>query len=267
MTVKGKNFNHLNPLSVLEGEGMFEGRLIEFDSLGSTNSWALENILLLKNGDVIIAHRQTAGRGRFDREWISHKEDSLTMSVVLFNKTASFTLQRFIAVITATAVAQALHKLGLKPKLKWPNDVMVKGKKVCGILAERHDYSDAVVIGIGINVNQSNDAIESLNLSKPATSLRAALGHKLKTEDVYKSVLYAVETSLLDTAPAGDETPHIRYWRKHDFIQLGQRISVTTATKEIIGIYAGINKDFELLIHADDGSPLTFSSGEVSMKM
>ena len=149
--------------------------LKKFDTIGSTNTEALDAARAgAAEGHCVIARQQTAGRGRRGRTWVSEKDAGLYLSIVLRPKLEP----RFLPLITlmsGIAVHETLTSLGMQPDLKWVNDVHIDGRKICGILAETADtpIGTAVVLGIGINVNQAGfpAAIESI-----ATSLRLASG-------------------------------------------------------------------------------------------
>src|SRR5512141_3093109 len=127
-----------------------------FDTIGSTNdealAWAAADTPDLS---VVIADEQTAGRGRLDRKWYTPKSTALAFSIVL-RPTANERphLTRLVG-LAALAVAESLRKLGLDARIKWPNDILIQNRKVCGILIESvwsGEDVDCVVIGVGINV-------------------------------------------------------------------------------------------------------------------
>src|SRR3954463_15424461 len=149
--------------------------ILRFDSIDSTNTEALKQAHLgADEGLCVIAKQQTAGRGRQGRVWISPKDSGLYISVVL----RPLIEAKYVSLITLTAavaVFDALAEMGLEPDIKWPNDILINEKKICGILAEtiNTDKGFAVVVGIGINVSSANFPPE---LVDTATSLEAELG-------------------------------------------------------------------------------------------
>lgn len=146
-----------------------------YEQLSSTNETAWELIEAdprLKDGTVIIADSQTRGRGRMGREWHSAPGQGLWLSVVLKANIPPDKVA-FITAMASLAVANMLHQfIQLPAEIKWPNDVIIRGRKVCGILVEaRSNAPDVYVLGIGLNVNQSrSDFPEALR--ETATSLR-----------------------------------------------------------------------------------------------
>lgn len=142
-------------------------RVLVFDELESTNTFAA-TLASPEDGLAIIARNQTSGRGRFGRVWQSRPGSSLLLSVVLHPPAEL----RRASVLTATAAVAlgdaVLHLTGRQARVKWPNDLLVRGKKVCGILIEQ---GRAVVIGVGLNLNQTADEFLGLELPE-AISLR-----------------------------------------------------------------------------------------------
>ena len=165
--------------------------IYRFDKLDSTNSH------LLKLGDegfpegtVVIADEQTMGRGRFGRRWETEPLSSLLFSLLLRPKFLQPDEIFILTFAASVAVAEAIEdSVDIKPELKWPNDVLVEGKKVCGILLESSFGSRGlshVVLGIGLNVNQAKFSPE---IACKATSLFLSTGKKHDREEVFLSIL------------------------------------------------------------------------------
>lgn len=126
--------------------------IYKFDELPSTNDYAKEHIHEWKDFDIIWALKQTKGRGRFERSWLS--DDDMTFSIV------SKKPYLMHGIISPLAIVQALQHYHIQAKIKWPNDIIVKGKKVCGILVEKLYEGEAIatIIGIGINLQKKQHA-------------------------------------------------------------------------------------------------------------
>lgn len=137
---------------------------LSFDTLPSTNTWIKENARTLTALTCVRALEQTAGRGRFDRTWISPKGENLTISLFLPGTSRAPYLPN-LGQLLALATAETLLKLGLQPELKWPNDLLLNGKKVGGILSEV--VPEGAILGLGLNVHQTDFHA----ISQPATSL------------------------------------------------------------------------------------------------
>ena len=125
-----------------------------FETLSSTNDKAKELALFEDEGTVIITEEQTKGKGRFGRSWRSSKGKDILFSIILKPDFNPIQMQR-IVLLAAAAVNMALKDIGIDSLIKWPNDIIINGKKVCGILMEMSISGDSVsygVLGIGINV-------------------------------------------------------------------------------------------------------------------
>jgi BirA family biotin operon repressor/biotin-[acetyl-CoA-carboxylase] ligase len=161
-------------------------RVLVFDELPSTNSYAA---MLAhdpeQHGVAVLAEQQTAGRGQHGRTWQCPAGSGVLLSILLFPPRSL----RSVALLTAWAsvsVCEVIRKTtGLQAKIKWPNDVLLRGKKVCGILIEQ---GQGTVAGIGLNVNQSQESFDAAELPF-AGSLAAATGHDFSTSEVARRLL------------------------------------------------------------------------------
>ncbi len=160
-------------------------RVLFFDQLDSTNSTAAELAPSAEDGLVVIADFQTAGRGQYGRVWQSRPGGSLLMSVALRPPTA-LCRPVILTAFAAVAIGEAILALtGTQARIKWPNDLLIRGKKVCGILIEN---TTATVIGIGLNLNQTAEEFADAGLPD-ATSLRRVLGGGIDTSNAAKVVI------------------------------------------------------------------------------
>ena len=168
----------------------FIGRSVTYrQSVGSTMELAGQEAKSeAAEGFVAIAEEQSAGRGRLGRHWVSPPGQNLYVTLLV---RPTLPQLRYLAVIAPLAVCHAIEETtGLLPRIKWPNDVLLEGKKVCGILLESKLTDDAVqhaLIGIGINVNLDVAANEEIR--DVATSLRAELGREVEREAVLSATL------------------------------------------------------------------------------
>ena len=165
--------------------------IIRFDSLDSTNRYTVDNADTLADKDIVAAEIQTAGKGRFDRVWVSDIPNNISMSIVLKPKGDPQTLP--VANLTqfaAVCICRLLKRYGQTPMIKWPNDVKVGGKKISGILT-RTVFSGmslkAIAVGIGINVNQTQSLLDSL--TQPATSFNILCGQHIDRDKLMTELL------------------------------------------------------------------------------
>ncbi|GGG17648.1 bifunctional ligase/repressor BirA [Lysinibacillus alkalisoli] len=207
-----------------------------------------------KHGTVVISEEQTAGKGRLMRPWESTRQKGIWLTVILRPDVPPHRAPQF-TLVTAVAVVQALQELLVqaKPQIKWPNDVLINGKKCTGILTEMQAESDviqALLIGIGINVSQS-EADFPKELQSIATSLKLEEGIDIDRSKLIATLLHKLEiyTALYVT----DGFDQIRKLWEANSCTIGQRLEVTTARETFIGEAIGITNDGVLRVQKDDG--------------
>lgn len=236
-------------------ESEFMGRHIHYEeSVDSTQKIAHR----LANDDapegtVIIAEEQLTGRGRMNRKWHSPKYTGIWMSVILRPNLPPPKAPQ-LTLITAVAVVQAIEEfIGLQPQIKWPNDILINGKKVTGILTELQADADriiSIIIGIGINVNQQLEDYPE-ELRDIATSLSIESGNKLQRADLVKKLLYKLEHLYLLYLEKGFH-PIKLLWESYA-ISIGKNITARTITGSIHGKALGITDDGVLMIEDETG--------------
>jgi len=243
----------------------FVGRHLELhQEIDSTNARA---VVLARagapDGALVLAEHQTAGRGRLGRRWFAPKGTCLLLSLVLRPRLQPRQAQRVTMICSLAAVEAIAGASGLAAQLKWPNDILIQGRKLGGLLAElgvtagRLDY---VVAGMGLNVNLDPSALPPL--ASPATSLSIALGHPVSRLDLLAELLQAVETRC-DRLSAG-WSPH-EEWQRH-LATLGQQVRVGTSSGVIEGVAEGVDEDGALLVRASDGSIQRVLVGDVTLR-
>ena len=236
-------------------------RVIYFPRYGSTMEAARQEAKQASaEGTVVIAEAQTAGKGRAKRAWLSPK-GSISLSVVLYPDISRLP---YLIMLASVAVAQSIEAVaGLETKLKWPNDVLVKGKKVCGILIENELKGDRVawaVIGIGINVNiRMRDFPE---IADTATSLYDELGKELSRVGIIRSLLVELERLYLSL---GNGEDIYQEWRDR-LITLGKRVQVISGEDVLQGVAEDVSKDGTLLLRHNDGQLSHIVAGDVTLR-
>lgn len=233
--------------------------LIYFPALDSTNSHAAELARTgAAAGTLVTTDDQTAGRGRIGRAWKSLPGHQLALSLVL---RPAFP-PHFLVMASALAVAAAIETVsGLTPAIKWPNDVLVDGRKVCGILIETSP--GVAILGIGLNVNGSlaGDA----DLAARATTLAEAAGRDLSREDLAIALIRRLDdlyTLLASGGMAARERVRAE-WRAR-LVTLGRHVSIRQNGAEIAGVAEDVDADGALLLRRDDGTLQTITWGDVS---
>jgi BirA family biotin operon repressor/biotin-[acetyl-CoA-carboxylase] ligase len=250
-------------------------RIQNFEEVPSTNTLAKE--LLAKgsarHGDVLVARHQTAGRGRLgNRNWLDNAGESLLMTVVLEHwALAGAELAQYVC---ALAVLDALRELGaahgtqLDIRLKWPNDILLDGRKVCGVLSEavwHSNYLKGVVLGIGVNVAQTNLPAELVT----ATSLRIG-GLTVSVEDVRDAVLRSLDDELIELESLPEHLARMSIianlrqelaWLSHS-----GPITLRNADADHEGVrYEGITELAFLILSGKNGEVFTTNSGSIEL--
>lgn len=216
------------------------------------------------HGTVVVALQQKSGRGRQKRKWVSPK-GGIWLSVILKPNipTAKITLLPFVA---ALAACDAIRATGLDARLKWPNDVMISGKKVAGILldisaeAEQVNYA---VIGIGINANVDSRAISARLNGVKITSISDELGRSVSRLDLAKALLESLEHYYLELGQCGP-VAILQKWKKNSDM-LGHKVTVTQNNRTVIGVAADVNDDGSLLLRTSEGD-VNIVSGDISVR-
>lgn len=243
------------------------GREIYFyEETGSTNTDAKRlGEEGASHGTVVVADKQNAGRGRRGRIWESPAGKDIYFTILLRpgfepSKSAGLTL------VMALSVAQAIEmECGLEAGIKWPNDVVVNGKKVCGILTEmtlETDYIQHVVIGVGINVNLE---VMSEEIEKTATSLWLESGRKTARAGLLQEVLRAFEENYEKYAADLNLQSMLLDYNAH-LVNRDKQVRVLDPKGEWEGIARGINASGELLVETAAGERVEIYAGEVSVR-
>jgi len=253
----------LSPAAITDGLATrFIGQEVScYPSLPSTNDVARRRARRgAKEGTVIVAEEQTAGRGRIKRRWLSPR-GSIALSIILY---PPLEYLPSLIMVASLAVAGSIEQVtGLKARIKWPNDVLVNDKKICGILVEsdvRGNKVDYAVIGIGINVNLKLS--EFPEIAPFATSLSQEVGRAISRREIVRSLLAQAEKLYLDLA-AGDSV--FKQWRDR-LVTLGKKVQVSSGEAVHKGIAESVVPDGSLLLRQPDGSLLRIVAGDVTLR-
>lgn len=232
--------------------------------VGSTNDlaldWAREGA---SDWSLVVADAQTTGRGRFNRRWVTRPGVSLAMSLVVRpSAQEAENVTRFTA-LAALGLVQALAKMGLQAEIKWPNDVLLQGKKVAGVLVEaewQSDVMDAMVVGMGVNVHP--DAVpDAGELRFPATSVEDAVGREVDRWALLADILRAMQ----DARSSLNGDAFLEAWNAHlafrgEWVQF--RVPAGVVQRFMV---LEILPDGQLSLQGEDGQQIAFASGEIVM--
>ncbi|MFC0299451.1 biotin--[acetyl-CoA-carboxylase] ligase [Virgibacillus soli] len=215
-----------------------------------------------KHGTIVVADEQTAGKGRMNRAWHSSKGKGIWLSLILRpailpHKAPQLTL------LTATVLAHVISELGLQPYIKWPNDIIINNKKAAGILTEmkaEQDQIQYVVIGIGINVNQTITDLP-VEIQNIATSLKIELQESLIISELIQKLLSQFEKKYEQFIQFGFQTIK-EIWEGYGF-KIGEMITIKTMHEKWTGQFCGIAEDGALLVTNKLGEKTKLYSAEI----
>lgn len=235
-------------------------QLLIFDELNSTNDYLLEYAQTHTENAVCLAERQTAGRGRFERRWISPPGANLYFSLLWhFPKTLSFLgLNLVVGCAIVEAISSVLSMEGLQ--LKWPNDVLWQAKKLAGVLIEIVN-GKTTVIGIGINIHMPAAAAE--DIQKPWSDLRMATGQVISRSVLTSALLNHLVTHLQRFATEGAGYL-VDDWYRYDILR-GLSVRVQLPDEVVCGIAQGVNAQGQLILRDERGIDRAIFSGEASL--
>jgi BirA family biotin operon repressor/biotin-[acetyl-CoA-carboxylase] ligase len=216
-------------------------------------------------GTVFWADTQTAGKGRRGRSWYSHEADNLYFTILL-RPSVTPDKASMLTLVMAYAVAKAVREFtGLNAQIKWPNDIVVEGKKICGILCEmkldgtRLDYC---VAGVGINVGKQEFAED---IRDKATSLEEQCGRKTDREGLLQAILGYFEKGYEEFLRSEDLS-FLREEYNEWLVNLNRQVRVLEPQGEYEGVAKGITSTGELLVEVAEGQVEKVYAGEVSVR-
>ncbi len=256
---------NLNTLNIVN-------RVYFYRTVCSTNDIAKE-LALKEDGEgmLVIAETQSSGRGRLGRQWASD-EKGIWMSLVLKPEAEPCKVQT-LTLAASVAVCAAVERLtGMAPGIKWPNDIVVNGRKLCGILTEMKAEGERtvfVVVGIGINYSQKENNFPAA-IRERAISLVCALdeggyGFRYPSKaDVIRATMEELEP-LYQMAVCNRAREMVEEWKRYS-VTLGKSIRVINGSREYTGMAEDINDAGQLVVRTDDGSIRLVSAGEVSIR-
>jgi BirA family biotin operon repressor/biotin-[acetyl-CoA-carboxylase] ligase len=238
--------------------------ILRFDSIDSTNLEAMRQARAgAPEGLCVVAREQTRGRGRLERSWESPKDAGLYFSVVL-RPQLELTIWPLITLMGALAVSDALMRAcNLSVDIKWPNDVCVNERKLCGILAETVDTESGLAAILGIGLNLRDESLPA-DVRSIAISVAAATGVSPDSERVLAELIkaFAERYELLQSAGGAEHT--IREWCANSSFAVDRRVRVTLAAETFDGTTRGLESDGALRVETDRGKIKIVRAGDVT---
>ncbi len=236
--------------------------ILRFDTLESTNNEARDQAKVgASEGLCIVARQQTAGRGRNGRNWISEKDAGLFFSLVLRPKFDT----KFLSLITLAAgiaAYDALWSLGIEPDLKWVNDVIIGGKKICGILAETVDTPSglAVILGVGINLRSANFPPE---IAEIATSIEAETLERADATSLLEKFASHFAEIYSELSDPNGAAKILELWTERSTYENGRLVQVRLEHETFEGITEGLEPNGALRVRMDNGELRIITAGDV----
>ena len=239
--------------------------VVYYDEIDSTNNRAKEaGDNGAAHGTLFVADMQVAGKGRRGRVWKSPSGSSIYMTILLYPDIPPVKAPQ-LTLLMAIAVAEGIQEVtGLETKIKWPNDIVVNGRKICGILTEMSaqiDYINYIVVGVGINV--SNESFPE-EVAATATSLYLLTGVRISRAKLAAKIMAEFEKYYAIYLETQDLSGVMNEYNCH-LVNRGRSVRVLDPRKEYTGVAQGINQNGELLVQTEDGTAHV-SSGEVSVR-
>lgn len=271
-SVTGKGYRLISCPDILTEEAIRNGltgslvtRIYTMESVDSTNNEAKRRAQEgAPHGSVFVAEEQTGGKGRLGRVWKSPPKTGLWFTLLLRPNAAPEQVTN-LTLFAGLAVARAIRALtSLPAQIKWPNDVVIDGKKVCGILTEmaaEMESVEYVIPGIGVNVNTESFPED---IAWKATSLYLSTGKKWSRATVLQAILREMEELLHRQEEKGTGAVLAEY--RENCVTLGKPVSTQRGNIRLSGIAEDITDTGELIVRQSNGSQLIINSGEVSVQ-
>lgn len=237
----------------------FFDEVIKYHSINSTNAEAKKLILSkqVQGNFLLIADRQSSGVGRSENKWYS-PEGGLYCTVGFFNLPLKSSLTIYIAIKIVKALIDIYPQLKDEIKIKWPNDIYLADKKICGILTSAFPAQQYIITGIGLNTNIDNFPPE---LSNKATSLYLRLNNPVDHDFLLSTTFDFLAQDLPDFL-INELSNHLAFYREHSFLH-GRRIKLNTEFEVFAGLVKGITTKGALLMELDNGLIQPFYSCSV----
>jgi len=249
----------------MELETKFIGKYLKrFDEISSTNTEMKKNIINIPNGGVYTAEYQSLGRGRLGRKWEANRGSSLMFSIVL---KPSCKCEKFptITPLVALCMVKVLEKMNFNASIKWPNDILINKKKCCGILCEAiFDKSNAIIIGIGLNVNSKKDEFDD-SFKNHVTSLSLEKKDNYKREEILFDFLNTFEPMYEKWEQSGSLEYFINDIQRNLY-HLNRNVKLLSNDTSEDASILGLNIDGSLKVKYKNGKVVNIKSGEISLR-
>lgn len=246
--------------------GFLGKKIYYYDTIDSSNKEAKKIAHLEDEGTLVIAEEQMDGKGRLGRNWISPRGKGIWMSIILKPEIEPYKLGS-ITLLGAAALYNGLKKMGINSTIKWPNDILIDGKKIAGILTEMSAELNRVnylVMGMGINVNLDSDDIPE-ELKEKATSIKIDQKKEIDRKKLLANILNEFEKLYISFRKGGNTLEAIDICRKNS-ATIGKEVRIIRANKEKRGRALDIDSKGELVVEFENGDIENIFAGEVLVR-
>ena len=236
--------------------------LIYLEEIDSTNKYAKENIDKIPDGTIVFTDNQTAGRGRLNRKWMFTGRDNIYASMILKPSDTMVEVYSNLTQLLCLTLCQTFEEYGVSPKIKWPNDIQINGKKISGILAEAVTADrklKGIILGFGINLNTSKEVL--VKIDQPATSLNIEIGKNIDKKEFLEKL--TSKFCLLYNKFIEDGFLLIReeYKKRANFLK--KEVTVRLPDKDICGIAEDITENGALKLLDKDNNEQILLIGDI----
>jgi BirA family transcriptional regulator, biotin operon repressor / biotin---[acetyl-CoA-carboxylase] ligase len=244
---------------------IFGKKIFTYESIDSTNTCAKTLASTgIEEGTVVVAEYQTAGRGRLGRTWQAEPGNNLLFSIIIRPK-LEINKIGLLPFFAAVGVAQALEIItGKRFECKWPNDILLNGKKCCGILMEssfQNNMLEYAIIGIGINVNQR---IFGEDIKDRATSLNRECGKEFDRRDVFRQIITSLEL-LYSEVRIGNFDKTLKEWKSRTTM-FGKQVTLNQAGEHLRGRAIDLSDDGGLILETSNGQRVCYAGDVIFTK-
>lgn len=236
--------------------------VLRYDAVDSTNTEAANHAKLgADEGLCVIAEKQTAGRGRQGRNWVSDPNSGLYFSILLRPK-LEVKYFPLITLMTGVAVYDALKEYGLKPDIKWVNDILIGDDKISGILAETVETKTgiAVVVGVGINLTSSSFPAE---IAETATSIEIETGNMIDADELAETLTRFLVYFYQILCGKNGNTEIVSHWKQRSSYFSEKNVRITLSGETFEGITDGLAENGALRVKRSGGSVTIVQAGDV----
>ena len=241
--------------------------IIYLRSVDSTNLYCLREVDTIDSGTVVVADGQTFGRGRHSRRWFSPEGENLYCSILL-KKPPTLIDFSLLAQVSPLAILRAIKYRGVENAwIKWPNDVYVKNLKIAGVLSEcttRNNTNEIVVVGIGVNLNMSQDTC--LTIDKPATSILLETNRMVHRDEFLNRLIYEFNELCRQARISGKDSIY-QQWKAASKLKDCQVEIKISDSHSMWGKVLDFDPDGSIIIESNSGEKRKFIAGDVSLTM